>query len=166
MKGSGRELVVLQASGSGLPRLRDLLPRFCWQLLPVDSAAQLRTICRQCRRRRKQGLIPGLGSCPRGGNGSPPQDPCLENLMDRGARRSAVPRVAESATTETAEHTRTHVTLTTPASPHTRTHTQIHIHTAHSPLCKHTCTLTQPRMYTYIQPHSHKHIPFAPLPDC
>ena len=33
MKGTGRELVVLQASGSGLPQLRDLR----WQLLPGDS---------------------------------------------------------------------------------------------------------------------------------
>ena len=31
------------------------------------------------------GLIPGLGRSPEGGNGSPLQDSCLENLMDGGA---------------------------------------------------------------------------------
>ena len=31
------------------------------------------------------GLIPGLGRCPRVGNGNPLQCSCLENFMDRGA---------------------------------------------------------------------------------
>ena len=31
------------------------------------------------------GLIPGLGRSPGGGNGSPLQYSCLENLMGRGA---------------------------------------------------------------------------------
>ena len=31
------------------------------------------------------GSIPGLGICPRKGNGNPLQYPCLGNPMDRGA---------------------------------------------------------------------------------
>ena len=36
-------------------------------------------------------LIPGLGRSPRVGNGNPLQYSCLENPMDRGARRATVP---------------------------------------------------------------------------
>ena len=39
---------------------------------------------------RDVGLIPGLGRPAAGGNGSPLQDSCLENAMDRGAWRAAV----------------------------------------------------------------------------
>ena len=35
------------------------------------------------------GLIPGLGGSPGGGHGNPFQYPCLENPMDRRARRAA-----------------------------------------------------------------------------
>ena len=31
---------------------------------------------------RDEGLVPGLGRSPREGNGNPPQNFCLENLMD------------------------------------------------------------------------------------
>ena len=34
--------------------------------------------------------IPGSGRAPRGGNGSPLQSSCLENLMDRGAWQARV----------------------------------------------------------------------------
>ena len=34
---------------------------------------------------RDMGAIPGLGSSPAEGNGSPFQNSCLENPMDRGA---------------------------------------------------------------------------------
>lgn len=61
MKGSGRELVVLQASGSGLPRLRDLLPRFCWQLLPVDSAVNNLPAMQEAQ---ETGFDPWLGKLP------------------------------------------------------------------------------------------------------
>ena len=44
------------------------------------------------------GLIPGLGRLPRGRHGSPLQDSCLENPMDRGAWRAAVHGVTESET--------------------------------------------------------------------
>ena len=37
---------------------------------------------------------------PRKGNGSPVQDFCLENSMDRGTWRATVHEVAESDTTE------------------------------------------------------------------
>ena len=44
------------------------------------------------------GSIPGLGGSPGEGNGYPLQYSCLENPMDRGAWRAAVPEGAESGT--------------------------------------------------------------------
>ena len=44
------------------------------------------------------GLTPRSGRSPGGGHSNPLQYPCLENLMDRGAWRAAVHRVAESWT--------------------------------------------------------------------
>ena len=44
------------------------------------------------------GLIPGLGSSPGEGNGSPLQYCCLENPMDRGAWQAAVHGVAKGRT--------------------------------------------------------------------
>ena len=37
---------------------------------------------------REVGSIPGLGRSPGGGHGSPLQNSCLENPMDRGAWRA------------------------------------------------------------------------------
>ena len=45
-----------------------------------------------------EGLIPGLGRSPGGGNGNPLQYSCLENPMDRGAWQATVHGVAESRT--------------------------------------------------------------------
>ena len=42
------------------------------------------------------GSISGLGRSPGKGNGKPPQYPCLENPMDRGAWLTAVHAVAKS----------------------------------------------------------------------
>ena len=47
---------------------------------------------------RDTGLISGLGRFPGGGNGNPLQYSCLENPMDRGARKVAVHMVAKSQT--------------------------------------------------------------------
>ena len=47
---------------------------------------------------RDSGLIPGSGRSPGVGNGNPLQCSCLENLMDRGAWRATVHRVAKSQT--------------------------------------------------------------------
>ena len=44
------------------------------------------------------GSIPGLGRSPGEGNGSPPQDSCLENSMDRGAWRATIHGAAKSPT--------------------------------------------------------------------
>ena len=42
------------------------------------------------------GCTPGLGRFPGGGNGTPLQQSCLENSMDRGAWRAIVHGVTES----------------------------------------------------------------------
>ena len=44
------------------------------------------------------GSIPGLGRSPGEGNGNPLQYSCLENSMDRGARRAIVHGAAMSQT--------------------------------------------------------------------
>ena len=53
---------------------------------------------------RDAALVLGSGRSPGGGNGNPLEDSCLENPMDRGARRATVHRAAES---DTAEHAHT-----------------------------------------------------------
>ena len=47
---------------------------------------------------RDAGLTPGLGRSPGGGPGNPLQYSCLENPMDRGARRATVLGVSKSWT--------------------------------------------------------------------
>ena len=47
---------------------------------------------------RDLGSIPGLGRFPGEENGNPLQYSCLENLMDKGAWRATVQRVAKSWT--------------------------------------------------------------------
>ena len=47
---------------------------------------------------RDVGLIPGSGRSPGEGNAKPLQYSCLENPMDRGARRATVHRVAKIQT--------------------------------------------------------------------
>ena len=47
---------------------------------------------------RDLGLIPGLGRSPGEGNGNPLQYSCLENPMDRGARKATVHGVTKSRT--------------------------------------------------------------------
>ena len=44
------------------------------------------------------GLIPGSGRSPGDGNGNPPQDSCLENLMEGGAWRATVHGLQKSQT--------------------------------------------------------------------
>ena len=50
---------------------------------------------------RDTSLIPGSGQSPGRGNGNPLQYSCLDNSMDRGARRAIVYGIAQS---DTAEH--------------------------------------------------------------
>ena len=47
---------------------------------------------------RDSGLIPGSGRFPGRRHGNPLQYSCLENPMDRGARKATVYRVAKSQT--------------------------------------------------------------------
>ena len=47
---------------------------------------------------RDVGSIPGSGISSKGGHGNPLQYSCLENLMDGGAWRATVHRVAKSQT--------------------------------------------------------------------
>ena len=47
---------------------------------------------------RDEGLIPGSGGSPGGGNGNPLQYSCLENPMDRGAWWAMVHRATKSWT--------------------------------------------------------------------
>ena len=49
---------------------------------------------------RDVGSVPGSGRSPGGGHGNPLQYPCLENLMDRGARQATVHRTTELNRTE------------------------------------------------------------------
>ena len=55
---------------------------------------------------RYAGLIPGWGRFPGEGHGHPLQCSCLENPMDRGARRATAHGAAESDATK---HARTQV---------------------------------------------------------
>ena len=62
---------------------------------------------------RDMGLIPGPGRSPRGGNGSPFQDSCLENPMDRGAWWAMVHGVTKSRT-QLGSYVHTHSSLRKP----------------------------------------------------
>ena len=61
----------------------------------------------QCRRPKRQGLIPVLERSPREGNGDPLQYSCLENSMDRGAWWATVHGVTQTQT-RLSTHTHTH----------------------------------------------------------
>ena len=44
-----------------------------------------------------EGSVPGLGRSPGEGNGYPLQYSCLENFMDRGARRATVYEITKES---------------------------------------------------------------------
>ena len=46
--------------------------------------------------KRDTGLVPGLGRSPGGRHGTPHQDSCQKNLMDRGAWQAIVHGVTKS----------------------------------------------------------------------
>ena len=62
---------------------------------------------------RGMGLIPGSGRSPRGGNGNPFQDSCLENPMDRGDWWATVHGVTKSRT-QLGSYVHTHNSLRKP----------------------------------------------------
>ena len=64
----------------------------------------------RCRRRNRQGSVPGLGRSPGGGHGNPLQHSCLENPMDKGAWWATVHRVAKEL--DKSERLITHIILT------------------------------------------------------
>ena len=69
----------------------------------------------QCRRHRRQGLIPGSGRSPGGGNGNPVQYSCLEHSMDRGGWPAKLHEVTKIWTwSNDWEHTYIHHTESTP----------------------------------------------------
>ena len=57
-------------------------------------------ICGNAGDLRDKGSIRGLGRSPGAGNGSPLQNSCLENPMDRGAWPAMLNRAAQSDMTE------------------------------------------------------------------
>ena len=59
---------------------------------------------------RGAGSVTGLGRSPGEGNGSPLQDSCWGNPMDRGARWATVCGVAKGQTQLSDEYTHTRVT--------------------------------------------------------
>ena len=70
--------LALFREGDGLP----------WWLSGKDSTCNAGEV----------GSIPGWGRSPEGGHGNPLQYSCLENPMDRGARRATVHRDSKSQT--------------------------------------------------------------------
>ena len=68
--------------------------------IEVSGASQVVLVVKnspaKTRDLRDKGSTPGLGRFPEGGHGNPLQYSCLENLMDRGAWRTAVHGLAKS----------------------------------------------------------------------
>ena len=80
----------------------------------IESACQ----CRRCKRHGfDTGLIPGLGRCPRVGNGNPLQYSCMENSMDRGAWSRERSDMTERVCTHMRTHTRMHILVPLLPSP-------------------------------------------------
>ena len=67
-----------------------------WILLGFPLGTVVKNLPASVGDARDTGLIPGLGRCPRVGNGNPLQYSCLENSMDRGAWRATVHGSQES----------------------------------------------------------------------
>ena len=58
------------------------------------------------------GSVPGSGRAPGGGDGSPLQDSCLENPVDRGDWRAAVHGITKSPTRLSDQHFHFHFGIT------------------------------------------------------
>ena len=92
----------------------------------------------QCRRPKRQGLIPVLERSPREGNGNPLQYSCLENSMDRGAWWATVHGVTQTQTR---------------LSTHTHTlHTHMKIHKIHNLPLNHV-GVGAPTLHIVENPH-------------
>ena len=87
---SGQRGEELQSPWGGNKCRRFQMPTLRW-LPKCHSSEEPSCRCRRCR-------FPGLGRSPGGGNGSPLQHSCLENSMDRGARRATILGIMKSQT--------------------------------------------------------------------
>ena len=99
-----------------LRRLKSRLPEVffrnsgrCYHKVPCVVmgfliAQQIKNLPVMQEMQETQGLIPGPGRSPGGGNGNPLQYSCLKNPMDRGAWWALVQRVSQSRTWLNTEH--------------------------------------------------------------
>ena len=75
---------------------------FITELCPLTGTSQVALVVKKPPANagdvRDDSLIPGLGRSPGEGNGNPLQYYCMENPMDRGARRATVHRITLSWT--------------------------------------------------------------------
>ena len=92
-EGLGYRSAVLRAERRGAAKesvLRARRMSACAHIMRISSSALLASERGQRTPTQGRGCIPGSGRSPREGNGNPLQYSCLENPMDRGARRAIV----------------------------------------------------------------------------
>ena len=77
--------------------MRNQLPR-CYKNLGLPWWLSSKELPPVQKPTEDMGLVPGLGSSPRGGHGNPLQYFCLENPMDKGACWATVHRVTNNWT--------------------------------------------------------------------
>ena len=91
---SGNKHLVTRGEAVG----RDKLGVWDWQMLAGIWVSQVVLVVKNLPKAGDPGSTPGSGRSLGGGHGNPFQYSCLENPMDRGARRATVQGVAKSRT--------------------------------------------------------------------